>query len=59
MSHAEPVRRLMFHPYCRHPSNGGAHTDRWAGTKPATVRVRYKINKMNKMRDDDGRKGES
>ena len=25
MSHAEPVIGLVFHPYCRHPSDGGAH----------------------------------
>ena len=35
MSYPEPVFRLpvpvVFHPYCRHPSDGGAQTDRWAG----------------------------
>ena len=25
MSHAEPVIGLVFHPYCRHPSDGGVH----------------------------------
>ena len=25
MSHAEPVIGLVFHPYGRHPSDGGAH----------------------------------
>ena len=25
MSHAEAVIGLVFHPYCRHPSDGGAH----------------------------------
>ena len=25
MSHAEPVIGLVFHPYCRHPSDDGAH----------------------------------
>ena len=25
MSRAEPVIRLVFHPYCRHPSDGGVH----------------------------------
>ena len=35
MSLAEPVIRLVFHPYCRRPSDGRAHSDLWAGAKPA------------------------
>ena len=33
MSHAEPVIGLpvVFHPYCRHPSDGGAHQTDWLG----------------------------
>ena len=62
VSHAEPVIRLVkssqvvglrdrvvFHPYCRHPSDGGAHTDRIRTAAAASAAVRCLAEQISRI----------